>query len=138
MKRHITALAMLATGAAALSLSACGGGGGGESAAQEPATGGGDAAKTIRIDATDFAFEPSTVEVSAPGTYTFIVANTGKAEHALEIEGPGVEEKTGTIAAGDEAELTVEITEAGEYEVYCPVGGHRDMGMEGTLTAKAS
>jgi uncharacterized cupredoxin-like copper-binding protein len=137
MKRHITGLAMLAAGAAALSLSACGGGGG-KSAAENPATSGGDAAKTIRIDATDFAFEPSTVQVSAPGTYTFVVANSGKAEHALEIEGPGVEEDTGTIAPGSEAELTVEIAEAGEYEIYCPVGGHRDMGMEGTLTAKAS
>jgi uncharacterized cupredoxin-like copper-binding protein len=24
--------------------------------------------------------------------------------------------------------------EAGEYEFYCPVGNHKDAGMEGTLT----
>jgi uncharacterized cupredoxin-like copper-binding protein len=66
------------------------------------------------------------------------VVNSGKTDHALEIEGPGVAEETETIGAGGEAQLTVEITEADEYEIYCPVGGHRDLGMEGTLTAEAS
>ncbi len=130
MKKHVTGLAALAA-ATALLISACGGGGG-DAAADEPA---GEPAKTIKIAATDFAFAPKTVELSAPGTYTFVVANSGKAPHALEIEGPGVEEKTQTIKPGGEAELTVEITEAGAYELYCPVGGHRDLGMEGTLTA---
>jgi uncharacterized cupredoxin-like copper-binding protein len=137
MKRHTTALAGLVA-ATALVASACGGGSGGDAAAQEPAGGGAEAAKTIRIAATDFAFEPRTVELSAPGTYTFVVANSGKADHALEIEGPGVESKTETIKPGGEAEVTVEIAEAGEYVIYCPVGGHRDLGMEGTLTAEAS
>jgi uncharacterized cupredoxin-like copper-binding protein len=136
MQKHVTLLATLAVGSA-LFVSACGGGGS-EPAAQEPCAVGAETAKTIEIAATDFAFEPSTVELSAPGTYTFVVANSGKADHALEIDGPGVEEQTQTIGSGGEAELTVEITEPGEYEIYCPVGGHRDMGMEGTVTAKAS
>ncbi len=136
MKNYVTALAALVAGTA-LVASACGGGNGSE-AAQEPAAAGAEPAKTIRIAATDFAFEPRTVALSAPGTYTFVVANSGKADHALAIEGPGVEEETRTIKPGGEAELTVEITEAGDYEVYCPVGGHRDLGMEGTLTAEAS
>ncbi len=76
--------------------------------------------------------------MSAPGTVTFVVANSGKTEHALRIDGPGVDETTETIAPGDEAELTVEIAEAGKYEISCPVGGHRDMGMKGTITARAS
>jgi uncharacterized cupredoxin-like copper-binding protein len=137
MKKHVIALAALVAGTA-LFASACGGGGGSESAGEERAAGGAEAAKTIRIAATDFAFKPSTVELSAPGTYTFVVANSGKTDHALEIDGPGVEEETKTIGPGDEAQLTVEITEAGEYKIYCPVGGHRDLGMEGTLTAEAS
>ena len=135
MKKHVTALSALAVGSA-LFVSACGGGGN-EPVAEEPAANA-QSTETITIDAVDFAFEPSTVELSAPGTYTFVVANSGKANHALEIEGPGVEEATQTIEPGGNAELTVEITEAGEYEIYCPVEGHRDMGMEGTVSAKAS
>jgi uncharacterized cupredoxin-like copper-binding protein len=137
MKKHVTAFAALAAGIA-LVVSACGGGGGSEPAGQERAAERAEAAKTIRIAATDFAFKPSTVTLSAPGTYTFVVANSGKAEHALEIDGPGVEEETQTIGPGGEAQLTVEIAKAGEYQIYCPVGGHRDLGMEGTLTAEAS
>jgi uncharacterized cupredoxin-like copper-binding protein len=138
MKRHLAALTALAAGTA-LFASACGGGGGGNDSAAEPAgAAGGQAAKTIRIAATDFAFEPGTVRLAAPGTYTFVVANHGKTDHALEIDGPGVEEETRTIGPGGEAQLTVEIAEAGEYEIYCPVEGHRDLGMEGTLTAEAS
>jgi uncharacterized cupredoxin-like copper-binding protein len=136
MRKHVTVLATLAVGSA-LFVSACGGGDS-EPAAQEPAAANAQSAETIRIDAVDFAFEPKTVELSAPGTYTFVVANSGKANHALEIEGAGIEEATQTIEPGGTAELTVEITEAGEYEIYCPVEGHRDMGMEGTVSAKAS
>src|ERR687894_67283 len=106
MKRHVTALAAVAVGTALLA-SACGGGGGGSEAEDVGAAA--EAGKTIRIAASDFAFKPSAVELSAPGTYTFVVANTGKAEHALEIEGPGIEEKSQTIGPGGETQLTVEI-----------------------------
>src|SRR5918996_401642 len=136
MKKHVTVVACLAAGAA-LFLSACGGegGDGSEAGSQQPAAGA-ETGKTIAIEATDFAFKPDTVELPAPGTYTFVVTNSGKAEHALEIEGPGVEKETQTIGPGGEARLSVEITEAGEYEIYCPVAGHREMGMEGQLTVK--
>src|SRR5918999_619125 len=96
MKKHVAVLASLAAGTA-LFVSACGGGSSNEPAAQEPAAGGTGTAKTIEIEAKDFAFEPGTVELDGPGTYTFVVKNTGQAEHALEIEGPGVEEETETI-----------------------------------------
>jgi uncharacterized cupredoxin-like copper-binding protein len=71
--------------------------------------------------------------VQEPGTYTFRAVNDGQFPHALEIEGHGVEEATEDIQPGATAELTVELTEAGDYELYCPVGNHRDMGMDGSL-----
>ncbi len=57
--------------------------------------------------------------------------------HALEVEGNGVEEETDTIGPGESTELTVDLEE-GEYEIYCPVGNHKAMGMVGTLTVGAA
>ena len=131
-RSKITMTAALAL-AVALPLAGCGGGGGTEEAA------GGEqaAAKTIRVTATEFAFEPATVSVDAPGTYTFVVANEGKAPHALAIDGPSVDGKSATVQGGDTAELTVELSEAGEYRIVCPVEGHAGQGMTGTLVVKA-
>jgi uncharacterized cupredoxin-like copper-binding protein len=76
--------------------------------------------------------------VQDAGTVTFQVTNNGSFEHALEVEGQGVEEETETIAPGESAELTVDLSQAGSYEIYCPVDGHRKKGMEGTLTVGAA
>ncbi len=114
----------------ALALAACGSGEDGEDENAAPAAGG---AQTIEIVGTDFALEPATIELEEPGTYTFRLVNQGGVLHALAMEGHGVEEETGEIGAGETVELTVELPEAGEYELYCPVGNHRDQGMEGTV-----
>jgi hypothetical protein len=66
MKKHVTALAALAAGA--VLLTSARGGAGSESAAEEPAAGAAEAANMIRISATDFAFKPRSVALSAPGT----------------------------------------------------------------------
>jgi plastocyanin len=89
--------------------------------------------EAIEILGTEFRFDPSTVTIEAPGkSFLFRLVNNGSAPHALEIEGNGIEEKTETIGPGESSELTVDLVE-GEYEMYCPVGDHRDQGMEGTL-----
>lgn len=128
--RKSTLAAVLAV-AVALLAAGCGGGGGEDDQGDGQA-----AAETIQVTATEFAFEPATVTVDAPGTYTFVVANEGEAPHALAIEGPGVDEETATVEAGETAELTVEIAEAGEYRIVCPVDGHEEQGMTGTLVAE--
>ncbi len=77
--------------------------------------------------------EPLTVAVSNPGTYTFVVANDSSIVHALEIEGNGVEAETGDIAPGATAMLEVELPAAGEYDMYCPIGNHKELGMDGSV-----
>jgi plastocyanin len=85
----------------------------------------------VELVATEFAFDPDSVEVDEAGETTFRLANEGEFPHALEIEGGDLEE-TEEIGPGETTELTVEL-EPREYELYCPVGDHREQGMEGTL-----
>lgn len=124
-----TTLATLVAALLALALAACGSGdddgGDGEAA--------GDAAQTVEISGTEFALDPEVVELEEAGSYTFVFRNDGGTVHALEVEGHDMEEETEEIEAGETAELTVDLTQDGEYEMYCPVGNHRDQGMEGTI-----
>ena len=105
-----------------------------EEATEEPAAGGGGEALTLTADpGGDIAWDPG--DLSAPaGSVTIKLVNESSVPHAVEVEGNGVEEESETITAG-ETELTVDL-EAGEYVFYCPVGEHRQNGMEGTLTVE--
>src|SRR5919204_5198262 len=120
----------------ALPLAACGGGSG-SNAAESSSTASQAAApasKTVMVGEQEFSITPSSIALTKPGTYRFRVTNNGMIGHALEIEGHGVEQKTGTIEPGKTATLQVSLTKAGSYEVYCPIDGHRDKGMKATLT----
>jgi plastocyanin len=104
--------------------------------------GGGGGAEKIDVAAaepgspTPFAFDPKKLDAKA-GKVTFTLDNpsSNQAPHALEIEGNGVEEETETIMPGNKATLDVDL-KPGTYEFYCPVDGHKDQGMEGTLTVQ--
>ena len=111
-------------------LAACGGKSGGSKTAAAPSGGGG---QTIQVKETEYKMTPSSFTVSKPGTVTFVAKNAGTIGHALEVEGNGVEEKTSTISPGSSAKLTVDLSKNGTYEVYCPIDGHRAMGMEAKL-----
>jgi uncharacterized cupredoxin-like copper-binding protein len=111
----------------------CGGGNTEKSGSSTP-TAGGTSGQTVTINESEFKLDPSTTNVSKAGTVTFKIVNKGAVDHALEVEGNGVEEKSSTIGAGESTTITVDLPKAGSYEFYCPVNGHKDKGMEGTLT----
>ena len=90
--------------------------------------------QTIQISEREYSLNPGTVTVSKTGTYKFRVTNNGTIAHALQIEGNGVEQKTGDIQPGAGATLRVTLTKDGSYELYCPIDGHRARGMKGTVT----
>jgi plastocyanin len=112
--------------ASVFALAGCGGDDGDE-------TTNGTSSQTFSISESDFTLTPSTVTIDAPGTYTFEATNDGGVDHALEIEGNGIEEETETIGPGDSASVTVDL-ETGTYEMYCPIGNHRELGMSGEVT----
>jgi len=65
---------------------------------------------------------------------TISVRNTGKVAHSLEVEGNGVEKRIpGTIAPGSSKTLKITL-KPGKYEWYCPVDGHKGLGMKGQIT----
>jgi uncharacterized cupredoxin-like copper-binding protein len=93
--------------------------------------------QTITITATDFALAPRSVDLDESGTYAFEVVNEGEVAHALEVEGEGIEEETKTLQPGEQATLTVDL-ESGSYELYCPVGDHKERGMTGKVDIQTS
>jgi len=115
---------------AALLLSACGGSSNKSGASS---SGSGPPLQTISLSEKEFSITPKSISVSKAGTYTFDVKNDGQITHALEVEGNGVEQKTGDIEPGKSATLTVDLSKTGSYEVYCPIDGHRQNGMEASL-----
>lgn len=100
------------------------------------AGGGGSGGETVRISETDFKLTPADVSVK-PGTVTFEVSNDGETVHNLEIEGPDEEQTLPSdLQPGDSGEVSVDLSQPGTYEMYCPVDGHEDMGMTGEITVE--
>ncbi|WP_370412288.1 plastocyanin/azurin family copper-binding protein [Streptomyces fradiae] len=124
---------LLVLPAAALAglLAACGNddGGGSSSGTTTPPPAG---ATRVTTDLADFKITLSQQNFT-PGTYAFVMTNTGQHDHALEIEGPGGENRSDTIAPGESTTLTVTLKD-GTYEIYCPVDGHKDLGMKTEIT----
>lgn len=112
-------------------LAACGGddddgaddGGGG-------AGGGGDA---ISLTGTEFEFDPSSFTAPADTAFTVELTNEGTVEHDFTVD--GFEDDKVVAAPGDSASGEFTLG-AGTYDFYCSVPGHREAGMEGTLTVE--
>ncbi|MDA3630081.1 hypothetical protein [Saccharopolyspora oryzae] len=97
------------------------------SAAQPAQTGFGPP-QVVPVRMVDFGFDQPAW--FPPGRYTFHAINAGRAVHILEINGPGVDNaKTPVVRPGDAADLTVTLA-PGVYDFWCPVGNHRQLGMQ--------
>ena len=124
--------------ALALAVAGCGGGGGSKSssASKKPTSSSSSSGgATLKETATDFKFDNKNPTVKK-GTVTISLANKGGTTHAIEVEGKGVEMKSNTIQPGQSTKLTAKLTKPGKYEFYCPVDGHKQLGMKGTLTVQ--
>lgn len=103
----------------------------------QDAAGGQGGATELTNDADpsgELKFEKDTLEAEA-GKITITMNNPSDLPHAIEIEGNGVEEKGETVQKGGKSVVTADL-EPGEYKFYCPVPGHEEGGMVGTLTVK--
>lgn len=97
--------------------------------------GGGGGVEIAAVPDGSFAYEQDSVEAAA-GEVEIDFDNPASLGHDVNVESPEGEDLGGTeVIAEDSATTTVEL-KAGEYTFYCSVPGHREGGMEGTLTVK--
>lgn len=88
----------------------------------------------VQVKLKEYTIEMTT-SVS-PGQTTFMVTNTGKETHGFEIEGNGIEKEIKPmLKQGKSGSLRVDL-KPGTYKVYCPVKGHKMLGMSLDLTVK--
>jgi plastocyanin len=78
-------------------------------------------------------FDPSQLAAN-PGAVSLEYTNPSPVEHNVALEADGAEEGD-LVTAGDISTVSAEL-QRGEYAYYCSVPGHREAGMEGTLTVR--
>jgi uncharacterized cupredoxin-like copper-binding protein len=98
------------------------------------ASAGGSDLKADADPSGELKFTVDSLEGKA-GTITITMENPSDLPHAVSIEGNGVDEHGETVEKGGTSKVTAEV-KPGEYEFYCPVPGHKEGGMTGTLTVK--
>ena len=94
----------------------------------DPAAG----ARSVEVVATSFAFDPPTIRAGI-GEDLAVELTSEDVEHDLTID-----ELDAHVGAeeGESAEGGFTPEEPGTYTYYCSVEGHREGGMEGTLTVE--
>jgi plastocyanin len=121
--------------AAVLALAGCGSDDKSDSGTSTPASGGGGGGgASIDVSAPadgSLKFDQSTLTAKA-GKVTVKFDNPSSTPHGVTIEGNGVEQAS-DVVTGKDTSFSVDL-KPGKYTYYCPVGSHRDAGMEGTLT----
>ena len=137
------AVLLVAMFAAVLGLAVAACGGDGEEAEEPapaetlPAGGGGGEVTELQLAADPggaLAYDATALEAPA-GTVSLVLTNDSSVPHNVAIEAEdGTVVVEGEIFSGGGTRTTTAELEAGTYTFFCSVPGHREAGMEGTLT----
>jgi uncharacterized cupredoxin-like copper-binding protein len=79
-------------------------------------------------------FTKTTLSAKA-GNVTITMKNPSPVQHGIGVKGNGVQQAGNTVGQGGVSTVTANL-KPGKYEFYCPVDGHEQAGMKGTLTVK--
>jgi plastocyanin len=140
----LAALALVACGSSSDSSSSTTETSGGESQAeqggapQEESSGGGSSASTLQFEADpkgELAYT-STSETAKAGNVTVEFKNPQALTHDVAIEDSSGKEVGATELIADGSDTTSVDLKPGTYTYFCTVPGHREAGMEGSLTVK--
>jgi plastocyanin len=105
---------------------------GGEKAQKPPPTG---TASNLALSADpsgQLAFDKTALQAKA-GKVRITMNNPAPVPHNVAIEGNGVTQQGKTVPKGGASEVEATL-KPGKYTFFCSVPGHRQAGMEGTLT----
>jgi plastocyanin len=134
-----TSLLAIAPVAVALVIAGCGGGNSSSSTAATTgsSSGSGGQGQLLKLTADpggQLRFDTAKL-TAKPGTVTIRMTNPSSAgmDHGITVEGNGVDNDGPTVAPGNTSSVTVTLKK-GTYVYYCPVPGHKQAGMKGTLT----
>ncbi|MDX6672792.1 MAG: hypothetical protein QOH11_210 [Solirubrobacteraceae bacterium] len=96
---------------------------------------------SIGVRETEYKLTPANINPSKSGKHTIVAFNQGKITHAIEVEGGGAggkDVRSAGIAPGKSATITVDLQAGKTYTWYCPIDGHRGLGMKGTIKVGGS
>lgn len=104
-------------------------------ATEAPATeaAGEAAAASITVEAFDLGFNLSSNTIPANTDVQVTVTNNGALAHDFVIDELGIQTKL--LNPGESETVTINAA-PGDYTYYCSVPGHREAGMQGTLTVQ--
>ena len=95
-----------------------------------------DIDRTVTVEATDYDFEPATIETTTSTTLQVVFTNEGNVSHSWAIPELGVVLEP--IQPGESTSVTFRPDEPGSYEIVCQVPGHEQIGMTGTLIVEST
>jgi plastocyanin len=107
-------------------------------AAKEESSGGGSLSSTLEFEADpggELAYT-STSETAKAGNVTVEFKNPQALTHDVAIEDSSGKEVGATELIANGSDTTSVDLKPGTYTYFCTVPGHREAGMEGTLTVK--
>jgi plastocyanin len=113
--------------------------GGEEGGAEEAEEEGGGASSSVEIEADPSGGLSYTEEevTAKAGNLTIDFKNPSPVGHDVKVEAEGGEELGGTeVITESSATASVKGLKPGKYTFFCSVPGHREAGMEGTLTVE--
>jgi len=130
--------------ALALALAGCGGSSdknagsntSGSTATPASNSGGGSSSGALALSApADGSLKFDKTELTAKaGKVTIDFDNPASVPHGIGVKGNGVDQKSDEVTNA-KTSVTVNL-KPGTYEFYCPVPGHEQAGMKGTLTVQ--
>ena len=91
---------------------------------------------TLRVSATEYSFDPGAVVLRGAGPLTIRLRNDGDVAHDLKVRRDGDDVGGTEVIEGGESVSGRVNLEHGNYEMYCSVGDHEELGMTGSFEVR--